>query len=830
MKTQRLILADVNGGFQSRNLAMHNRDLNTSGINLPNTSVSADKDLFADGLIDGEKAMDKREAARIALLHLHSDGMTFDQIIDHGVNAEVLHSLCVEAGISPGRSADPRQEQLKPLSHNTFLNQKNSKSPNHMNSPVNDISSAPVNSVISITSSTITPVTNDQTPKDEAIGKVSTTKATGAKIMDRKDYIARMLAAKAGKPDNSPAMPVLLKTSSASAPVAKIQASTKAEALNSKPTIFEKQSDPEASDRSMQPKDIQDVEAKRKAITDLARQKMEALKLQQETRHAMNDEPLQQAPSKPATGAGQTHTVEDTIDRRPSTSNRPTSYFSPISQNSAFVLPGLFMTTTGPGAAAAASSPSNSKIPQDVDHHDQETASRPAIPASHNTPATLVKPAGEEAASVQGDGQPVTVVQSNTTLHRKRQKAADFLDPPATRVKRPLKQQDNSDIIIDISEEEALDYSDDDEGLESGNVTKRNIALRHPPMMDLTDVGIDSVNKTPPLGSSPNRRNGSVIATPSALPDSSRAQRPEGLKTKEMEIELMQRKIAELEQRRRAKKTTSRAETPSAAAVTKSLSHSGTVSDLQEHREGSRAATEKVSDEPEGAKSSNDAEVANQIGVEATEQKLHEVEQAKAEIERSLAADIASVSKEKQRSASRSVSRDPDAPENVKALNVPSSPPELKPSQIPIFAHETDMLEETHPSETRTPDRLENGGLSSQQEQAATSEVVGNVIIQNQDQNEALNEQQRQRRDAIESGIPILDAIIDRTQKKAEDLRKQLASLEAEVQRGVDGRKALMEELSSLSNRAETQNGPEQPYVVDRSTAKSPVTKGKQGQ
>ncbi|KAI9759770.1 MAG: hypothetical protein M1835_000303, partial [Candelina submexicana] len=59
-------------------------------------------------------------------------------------------------------------------------------------------------------------------------------------------------------------------------------------------------------------------------------------------------------------------------------------------------------------------------------------------------------------------------------------------------------------------------------------------------------------------------------------------------------------------------------------------------------------------------------------------------------------------------------------------------------------------------------------------------------------------EQKRQRRAAIESGLPLLDAQVAKRRERLEQLRKEMKEAEEDFQRGLEERRAVVEEVESL--------------------------------
>jgi hypothetical protein len=61
------------------------------------------------------------------------------------------------------------------------------------------------------------------------------------------------------------------------------------------------------------------------------------------------------------------------------------------------------------------------------------------------------------------------------------------------------------------------------------------------------------------------------------------------------------------------------------------------------------------------------------------------------------------------------------------------------------------------------------------------------------------------RRAEIASNLPVVDAEVERAQKQLADLRAEVARIEAAVQKGLDNKRRLAEEMEKLSQEADEQ-------------------------
>lgn len=256
----------------------------------------------------------------------------------------------------------------------------------------------------------------------------------------------------------------------------------------------------------------------------LLKQKMEALQKSREARaqKATGKQIATSTMQSGATGSGQPHTPQSQISHPPAS-----------------------VPTTSP--------------PQDIrtysasPQHLEPQMSMPSIP-------------GLFLSSTSGTFQP-NMPQSTSIIQnanpRKRPVASDFDSntPTNTTYKRPFGHNRNDQrLVIDVSEEES-----DNESVEMeiddqvGGVSAQGIQAANPLRPGLRDL--------PPLSDFAPKKSypapSSALSTPPSLQGAQRTStRPEDLKRKEIEIQEMRRKIAEAEQRKKAKLIASGSQTP----------------------------------------------------------------------------------------------------------------------------------------------------------------------------------------------------------------------------------------------------------------------------
>jgi len=774
-------------------------------MNTPISNLPTNGAVSGHILTDVQVSKRKREEAKQALLDLHSHGFTFTQIVNQGLNPALLRTLYAEVGIqitSPSPPQLPQSAAPGADSQTSVAQEKN-------HTALSDLTSnSPITTAAKDVEPLVTGSTTVAAPKKSAsnnlLAKPSAPKATISKPLDRKEYIARMLAAKAGKPTVNTNLPVPPKASATMTPeVIAPPPTSSAATIPSVPAVTHMDPEPQqlaqgeilgAPPPSL--KDDADAEAKRKAKTDLARQKIEALRLQQETRKVTNRVSTHQSPPASSGVNIPAPVVAPITVPRPPVPSRQSSYFSPVNQKAPFNIPGLFMTAE----------PSHSVKPFGKEREQSSVSLAGALqkpsfdlePSQQPPPTRTAAPASEPSTESKPEA-------TSNTAQRKRQKAADFLDSPSTRIKRPLGQQENYSVIIDISDDEMADASEiDSEEVETlGN---RVPASKKPQPIESAGGWQRPLQDLPPLSDIPSRKTLATITPVAAMPTQTK-----GLKTTEMEIELMNRKIAELEQRVNAKKTISRAQTPGPLASTTASPPLDGMS-KKDHDASNATSKSLISNRLSGPGRSRQASLDSigRIDTADAEQKLHEVERAKAEAERSLVADVAQASDQE-----RVLQKDPPlAAQNEVQVTLGTDGQSLE--RVQMREVEQEQLHDRLPPRNRSEElsRLDQLSHLRDRDDRHRSEPE-HFHSQDEEKSRLLNEQRRTRRLAIKSGLPVLDATVDKTKQKLESLKQEIEDLELEVKKGIEGRKALVEELERLSQPSATKQHTNEPDVLD---------------
>ena len=761
----------------------------------------------------------KWEEAKQALLDLHLQGFGFTQIVERGLSPVMLRKLYADVGIPISRDmpkpTPPLTESRVVSGHTPGLSSPDKVPTNNVDQqPVSVLQDKRKDSPTTRTSITMTkeekfPLTTSasisKSAKPSVInlsGKVTSIKAGDSKGVDRKEYIARLAAAKASVSSKAASTPTV--ESPIQATISRTPPTATTNHFHQEPVVNRAQ-DPE-------------VEAKRKAQTDLARQKMEALKVQQESQTPKSHEgDHQDQRSLAGPQQASSFTAPATIPQS-LVPSRQGSYFSPVTQKPPFSIPGLFMTSDisqniPQPVAAQAVTPiqqrdTNATLGPEPRHsisHDSGEQSKLSL-----------APQAPSIPSVIAITQPSAIPASNPTpaaSSRKRQKAADFIDSPSTRIKRPLGQQEDSSLIIDISEDDFSHVSDDDD-LSMGQ-PEHPLVLSKKSNIGQTGSGKQkSIGDLPPLSELPSRKKSTVMTPPTAQTPG-QTKDPKQLKSKEMEIELMRRKIAELEQRNHAKRNTSRAQSPGTSSqvpvsspLREPLQSTSDPTKAPAGAVNAKADTDGLDSTRQSSSTSTETRESATEDRLTVEQRLREVDLARVEAEHSIAVDNVLASEQdrqlqeealqaSRREGGLSQAQKPTGDQDsnghdVEHVRLNSIELQGSPTSMQV-AQEVETLEVGTKNEEvlrQQEDRLQQQEVDQRRQQA--------------EQQKLLDEQQRLRKAEIEAGLPVLDATVQRTKQRIESLKKEMMELEEEIQKGVEGRKSLMEELSNLSQAVGT--------------------------
>lgn len=446
---------------------------------------------------------------------------------------------------------------------------------------------------ISSDKSTATMSVTEQNTKPSAPTSIMENKSPAfkpaPKPIDRKEYIARLLAAKAGKtlPTTNASKP-LSDPVPPKVPLAPSEGIQREKPVSDKPnldpisSISTPKKDEEPTDtaaNSAVQKSIA-AEAKKREQTELARRKIEELKKRSEAlkKNPSTKEAAQQSPLvQTSTIAPSEKVMMESARLLPLHSSSQNSYF-PL-HNATFTIPGLFMTSQQsqpdlPREPVIAA-PIPEKDPQadtliPTKCTDSSADTLPRQPVPMKTPASPDK----EREVAGSDSISQATISKTVSNLRKRPTAADFLEPIPSKSRRLGNPKPDDKVVFEVSDDEA-DEPDQ-------NIT--GMQLNGDQGMVVDQVGRSPI---PPSGSHVQKGHSQQLALTGApgvselskstaslplqsLPAPPKLKESGGLRSKEEEIARMNRKIAEMEQRRKSKQVASRVPTPGLSTNTTS--------------------------------------------------------------------------------------------------------------------------------------------------------------------------------------------------------------------------------------------------------------------
>jgi hypothetical protein len=360
--------------------------------------------------------------------------------------------------------------------------------------------------------------------------------------IERKDRIAQLLAAKTGKvipprpaPEKQPVVPA-----ESPKPDSAIEAAKKPLFLPEKPPL-----------PSLEPL----AKPKNKAQTELIRQKMEALKKEALAKsQAQGLTKVASIPSPPASATPQ----YTTNSRQPEPAESAADFHL---NGVASAIPGLFMTNLAD--ISSVSSENRRDEPLQIEKVDE--------PMRTNSTATSVS---QEASTdfESNFGQSPGGHMLPVRLPQKRPLASDSFDEAGPSSKRPFGQKQSYDKVEIVLSEGESDGEVEDVEMELDEESDEERPTHQDGIVSAVSVRESTIRNLPPLtdfpSPNPTTHSTSVINTPT----STAAQTPgrekdkeELWKAKHQEIELMRKKIAEMEERRKAKQSATHVSSPKAA-------------------------------------------------------------------------------------------------------------------------------------------------------------------------------------------------------------------------------------------------------------------------
>lgn len=591
------------------------------------------------------------------------------------------------------------------------------------------------------------------------------------KPMDRKALIAQKLAARNVKPSPSPSNGKPPKQNSGRVIEQSLltkPAQTDSNAINNE---FESSPPTRPPDRTQS-----DIESTRKLQTDLARQRMAALKQKALAKQNQPLDPVRQqselsgAPVLEATpirtGDPPNNAVELPRVSNPQSPTRKESYFSPVSQSPMFNIPGLFsMPETATKSQLSETANGRSEEPSILIQEGPLTTGVPSEPlGKQETDAEPMVPPSDSSSGHQPQNP------------RKRRRADDFFDSPPNRSKKSLMRADE-DVVIDISDDEnspsndshVLDCADGPDTMEKSFADHTDSLRQSAAEGSNSPMNALAQGELPTALLSEGTPSRSLVATTGES---------NGLKTKEMEIESMNRKIAELEaniRARKAKQAASRTQSPGGIA-------SVTPAEVMDE------AVESVSN----------------AMVQGPDFTGNEQSAEDSKMEEDTATGILETLDASVRSVPNGSSLQPNSP--GKPSNSPQ-PSEVHPQLDKDLS--TDKLSASVPvldSGKHTPPEL---GTDDQDVEVRIKRQSVEATMPHSE----IHQRRASRRLEIQSGLPILDQEIEKRRKQLESIRAQEAEIQADIQRGVEGRQMLLDELRRLSDTLDSMD-----WKIDRAS------------
>jgi Putative zinc-finger domain len=500
-----------------------------------------------------------REQVKDALRSLAPHDIRYNELVGEGVDPYLLQGLYDDL--------DPRTVQAKPPSPTDEVGQVSvtQKTALHRTDAVEGLAVRASNdagqglqqaTTTTDTASKLVPVNsafNSQIPSDlpdankaprsVAVSTETTPRATSSNVaIERKDRIAQLLAAKTGKaapprlaPEKQPEISAKIVKS-----VSLVDPAKKPLSLPEKPPL----PSPELL-----------IKPKNKAQTDLIRQKMEALK-----KEAL-------AKSQASGTANGASIISSLIPTIPSFAVQPqpsgsTGYVAEAGPSGlASQIPGLFLTNEA--------SPSHPNSTNGTTDHAQTGKVNDRV-SIESTATSVSQGTSQEFEDefVHSPGGQILPVR----LPQKRPLASDSFEEPMPSPKRPFGLKDSHDkieIVVSDAESEGevedvemeLDEESDEEKQTPGHAVILPLSLRE-----------SNIRNLPPLTDIPPPRLITQSANSTGTPTSTAVQTPGREKDKEelwrakhQEIELMRKKIAEMEERRKVKQNATRPVSPKPA-------------------------------------------------------------------------------------------------------------------------------------------------------------------------------------------------------------------------------------------------------------------------
>ena len=701
--------------------------------------------------------LDHLEAAQNLVRELHSWGLSFQEIVNEVTDGQALQRIFQEMGLP----LDSKEEDITPSQGLSFPKNASETQQNPCKRTTNIAKTDSPKPLEATRNAAVETTLSQDSVAEPAVNEVNIT--NNAKTLDRKVLIAQKLAAKNVRSASSPSIPAATSEPKAGPPHSANEGSPLLKQSAPDTMSLPLRVDISPSVPSQPFVEAQsELEAKRKTNAELARQKMEALKQKVVSNDGL-PKPAQSSLQGEVQDKAQTETLsneggDETRSRSDFdvTAPKPTkigaepaqlrtnatdvprkeSYFSPVSQKPMFAIPGLF------------SMPERSAVesPHHMDHATETVESQPlqeAVPE-----AALTKPQMQQTSSSSPLDHSNASAETAPLGPRIRQKATDFIESPP-RPKRPLTQQDTG-VVIDISDEESVSSGEIEYSKDDGPEDEEGLKQRRNNAAEIIDHRSDnSANASNDSRSS--RVSVFAMADPSVTETTTiKPQELKGYQTKVMEIESMNRKIAELEaniKARKAKQAASSAQSPRSSSLVTALQTPMDVSSIDVDMPTGRQEKPFVGSD-KGISSSKEAEISDGL-------------------------------------AANTMDGEPESQDLSDKKAHEEEGNNLHPSMKSVTSEEGEIFDQL-------------GSAASPPYSAAPFERGQS------EEPESLEAQQQARRAEIESGLPMLEKEIDQTRNRLKMLKQQEAELEVELRKGMQGRQILLDELRRLSQTVRT--------------------------
>lgn len=543
-----------------------------------------------------------------------------------------------------------------------------------------------------------------------------------------------------------------------------------------------------------------DAEAKKRAKTELARQKIEELKNRENTAQSSNRitpkglppslEPVEESPLRLSKD-------EPTATSQISQAIPASSTFMTLSRKPTVTIPGLFMESLPPEPVLiidqAESSLDNTDpqaAPCTIPISDfQDSRVKRSEEESERSPVQSACRVISTSLNFVNQVQPVTIAEP-----RRRQKAADFIDTAPTKTRRPLGHNNDTSVIIEVSDNEEMGDTenenldiDEDIAMDIDEDNFQSSPTKQPHSIESVPGKQKLIRDLPPLSDFPSRKKISLnaVLTPPVVQTSAKIKDPESYQTKVKEIEVMNRRIAELEQRIKAKHTASRAETPEMPR---------------------RSASPKLLEALAGYQEEPKPEANHGLVVKGEDQ--IEVPNSKDVIE------ATSLSEKTSFFTAADASVLPETPEVAEAIQTIGQERELEEQHAQDLKRTEAGTERLQGAQEAIPIEQERIFAEAQADDIERAKV--NAERQRVTETaEAAEKKRKIRLSEIDSGIPMLDAEVEKSKQELSSLEQKVEMLKNQVQKAEEWKRVLLEERSELSPPESSPTYPEPPGLMD---------------